>query len=207
VAKRKYTDEQLESLTLHVEDAWQDLVSRANKVQVEAGLGWYSVAHEEAVLLAAEDECMSVDRAAAIIAVLSPMCRWQGNLDDAWSVVTGGTATHALPENVRKAKRLAALEPLDDVVGGCKVRAFWQNIADPVHTGEIVVDTWVARAVGVNPIEAFGVVGVYEAVADGIRLVARRMRMRGNQCQAIGWVVIRDEHVRGQLNPNLPDTW
>jgi len=204
MGRRKYNDEELQRIEDHTLHVWLDLMESASPEQREAGLGWYSVAHEEAVLIASTVDT-TVARAAAIIAVLSPLTRWQGNLDDAWAVVTGETPKHSLPDNIDKARRLLANEPISDVLGGRKVIAFYLNIARPTTTMAIVCDSWVARAIGLAPMDIFATFGVYDAVCRGIKRAADAAEIRGNQAQAIGWLVTRDDFVRGQKG--LPNPW
>jgi len=204
MGRRKYNDEELQRIEDHTLHVWLDLMESASPEQREAGLGWYSVAHEEAVLIASTVD-ITVTRAAAIIAVLSPLTRWQGNLDDAWAIVTDETTHHSLPDNVDKAQRLLADEPISDVLGGRKVRAFWLNISRPMTTLSIVCDSWVARAIGLAPMDVFATYGVYDAVSEGVRRAADTDEIRGNQAQAIGWLVTRDNFVRGQNS--LPNSW
>jgi len=204
MGRRKYNDDELLDIEKHTAYVWIELIESATPVQREAGMGWYAVAHEEAVLIAKTVD-ISVTRAAAIIAVLSPLTRWQGNLDDAWAIVTDEPTHHSLPDNVDKAQRLLANEPISDVLGGRKVRAFWLNISRPTTTRTVVCDSWVAKAIGLAPMDVFATYGVYDAVSRGIRLAADTDEIRGNQAQAIGWLVTRDEYVRGQNS--LPNPW
>lgn len=94
-----------------------------------------------------------VDRAAAVIAVLSPRLSWPQNVitarlaysvaagDWGWLAYTIRDALPVLKSNAAKAGRLlASNDPTDEIVRGPKVRAFWFTISNPSDPRAVVVD-------------------------------------------------------------------
>lgn len=139
-------------------------VTRAYRAATEdqraRGIEWYSRARD----LAEELDPSDIDRAAAVIAVLSPRQSWSRNVDlarQAYSLTSGvhpssvvwtaekRTERRAwilteLPTLGRQREQVARLlvdgaDP-DDMVSGPKVRAFWRTIVDPFDPRTVVVD-------------------------------------------------------------------
>jgi hypothetical protein len=181
--------------------------------ELAAGREWYARAQR----LAAElDE--DVDRAAGVIAVLSPQTSWPLNvrlarrayeLRDAGASVEEIVAglrgcTHA---NGRKAAMILWGADPDAVVSGPKVRAFWHTIARPGDARSVVVDRH-AYDVAVGRVtddttrgRALGRVGGYAAVADTYLRAAKILRRQGQDVtaadvQAVTWTVWRAHHIR-----------
>ena len=92
------------------------------------GMAWYREAHAFASSLDTD-----VSRAAGVIAALSPNTSWPTNMRLAtnhYAGVFGGTFGDA----TRKAQRILAGEPVESVLRGDKVTAFYANImGDPAH--------------------------------------------------------------------------
>ena len=195
MGRRKYSEEDLARITQVVRHRTVEAVLAADPDQREAGLGWYSVAHEEAKMLAMSREDVAFWQAVEIIAVLSPLTRWAQTLGDAWAVVSGDDTQHALPENVKKAKRILAGE--HGVLGGRKVNSFGLNIFNPRGDG-VTCDSWMGRCWGIDPSDIFSRFGVYDACVKGVRQAAIDLNMRPNQAQAIAWLVTIDDHWRGR---------
>lgn len=99
------------------------------------GRSWYATARAVAESLDPTDP----ERAAAIIAVLSPRLNWDKNVEAAVEVYAGNHPK-VLGANAAKAARLMAGENPDDVVSGPKVRAFWHAIVNPSDPRAIVID-------------------------------------------------------------------
>ncbi len=198
MGRRKYSKKDLAEMVVSVRDQATAYYATADDETRAAGIGWYPIAHQEAQLIA-ETFDISTSRAAAIIAVLSPLTRWQGNLEDAWNLFEYDACQHALPTNVRKARRLVAGEAIADVLGGKKVTAFWQNITDPLDPGQVTTnDSWIARAFGINEREIFSTWGVYEAVSAGLALAAEQEGILPSVMQATVWLAVRNA-------PDAPD--
>jgi hypothetical protein len=99
------------------------------------GRSWYATARAVAESL----DPASPEKAAAVIAVLSPRLNWDKNVEAAVSVYKG-LHPKVLGANALKAKRIMAGENPDDVVSGPKVRAFWHAIVNPSDPRAIVID-------------------------------------------------------------------
>lgn len=205
MGRRKYTDEDLEAFVVQVAQRVEDAANRASPSVRSAGMGWYSVAHEEAKLLANESD-LDVERTSAIIAALSPLTRWAGNLEDAWNVINGDNARHALPSNAEKARRIALGGEPDVILGGNKVRSFWRNIAYPLGAFAVTFDSWMARGSGIDEADVFNVYGVYDACVLGVKMAAENLGILPNQAQAIAWLVYieDDRQRRHDMDDDLP---
>lgn len=108
---------------------------QCNEDDRAAGIGWYGEAHALAVELDPSDP----ERAAAVIAVLSPMTSWPRNVvlaRDAYA----GRPLGCLGRNADKARRIIAGEDPETIVSGDKVRAFWRTIANPADSTTVVID-------------------------------------------------------------------
>lgn len=106
-----------------------------------------------------------------------------------------------LPDNLLKAGRVAAGESPGAVLGGSKVRSFFNNIADPEDASSVTLDTHEIRA-------AFDSITMtdadYAAIASNptryawfgevIKTMAKERGLLPNQLQAITWLQWRDEH-------------
>ncbi len=117
---------------------------------VISGRGWYGRARSEALALDPHDPV----RAAAVLAVLSPMCSWDRNVAlarQAYALANAGAtfedivaALGCLKGNARKAAAILLGADPAAVVSGPKVSAFWARIVDAAQgsTGptSVVVD-------------------------------------------------------------------
>jgi hypothetical protein len=166
-----------------------------------AGCGWYIAAHQVALGLDSQDPA----RAAAVIAVLSPLLSWRRNVVEANNVYAG-RPVRTLGSNAQKARRIAAGADPEEIVRGPKVRAFWHTIADPAEPRAVVIDR---HAIDI----AAGCVlgdklrmsylsrsGAYDEVSDKYRRAARHLSREFGQhitpaaVQATTWVYWRREY-------------
>jgi hypothetical protein len=109
----------------------------ATKELKEGGSKWYEKAHEEAKKVGSGD----VRKGAGIIAALSPLTDWDRNVQQAHEMKKTGYVSNALiPQNVEKAHRIMAGEDPHEVLGGHKVRSFFENIHDPSNPEHVTVD-------------------------------------------------------------------
>ena len=105
------------------------------------GLMWYPQASAVAARLMPHDP----ERAAAVLAALSPRLGWEDNVRDAETVLGGAERPlRALPAN--QAVAWAALQADDPgaALSGPKVRAFFAALTG--DESAVPVDTWAARA-------------------------------------------------------------
>ena len=209
MGQRKYDPDDLARMRLRAYDRTHIAISNASDEAIEAGIGWYSVANAHAVDIAGKLDC-SVARAAAIMAVLSPMVSWTNNLSDAYALAADNSphvATYALGPNIDKARRLIGHrdftpEHITDIIGGRKVNAFWLNISNPLHSSAVTLDTHMANLFGIDASDVFEIVGVYDALSLGVSDAAEVLGIRPCQAQAIAWLV---QSGRDDARKSLPD--
>jgi hypothetical protein len=139
------------------------------------GQVWYVAAHRIALSLDPADPT----RAAAVIAVLSPMLSWPRNVVEARNVYSG-QPVRALGSSARKARMILAGGDPEQIVSGRKVHAFWRTIADPAEPSAVVIDR---HAIDIAAGRVLGDkirgrhlrrAGAYDEVAEKYRRAARR---------------------------------
>lgn len=166
-----------------------DHYEQASSEARAGGAGWYTMAQREAMKLS-RDTGVTLHRAAAIIAVLSPQLQWGVNLRIARQVCEYGEALEGvLRANEDKARRIMAGERPLAVLGGPKVRAFYRAMLGDENAA--VLDTWMWYALG-WPEGGAKSGRRYEEAANALREAARRVELSVPQFQAIIWW-----HVRG----------
>ncbi|HEX6685527.1 MAG TPA: hypothetical protein VF062_22320 [Candidatus Limnocylindrales bacterium] len=173
------------------------------------GLGWYA----EAARVASVIDPVNPDRAAGVIAALSPRCQWSTNVVFAERVIAAADAGRPCPDvsttdNRRTAWMIATgTAPLDAlgtvshtgrVVSGHKVRSFYANITG--DTDAVTVDMW-AWAVAAGqwrtyrgqriPQDAVMTGKTYATIADAYRRAAAILGVTPRECQAAVWVAAR----------------
>lgn len=103
----------------------------------KGGAEWYEKANEEAKKVGSGN----VRKGAGIIAALSPLSGWDRNVVEAHEMSKTGSVKGALiPANVEKARRIMGGEDPHDVLGGHKVRSFFENIHDPSNPEHVTID-------------------------------------------------------------------
>ena len=162
------------------------------------GLSWYLSAHNFAKTLDPEN----VQRAAGIIAALSPLNGWENNKNKAAQLYRqdGDGTNIGIKNNVAKAQAIfSGAAPLD-VLRGDKVRAFYSTILDPTaQTVPPVIDRHAFDiAVGKKTDDKTrGMLsrkGVYSEFADVYIESAKVAGIGSAQMQAVTWVAWRDIH-------------
>ena len=112
-----------------------DKYRQASPEMLKGGHEWYDRAHEHAMTIGRGNPEMG----AGIIAALSPQTGWQRNMDMAHELIkTGSTGT--TQDNLQKAQRIHAGENPREVLGGHKVRSFFENIVDPSNPNSVTID-------------------------------------------------------------------
>lgn len=171
------------------------------------GSEWYVRANR----LAAELDPASPVRGAAVLAILSPRRSWPQNValarrayDTASELITAGVSSdvyagtwEAFPttgDQCRKLARLFADENPDTVVGGPKVRSFWQTIADP-HTGTDAVIDRHAMAIAEGHVIAEEALKInaptYAAYVEAYAIASSVIGQAPAIVQAVTWVAWR----------------
>lgn len=172
--------------------------SNSSAEALREGLSWYLSAHNFAKTL----DPNNVERAAGIIAALSPLNGWENNKNKAAQLYRqeGDGTNIGLKTNVRKAQEIFfGAAPLD-ILKGDKVRAFFSTILDPTaQTVPPVIDRHAFDiAVGKKTDEkARGMLsrkGVYAEFADVYIDAAKIAGIGSAQIQAVTWVAWREIH-------------
>lgn len=165
----------------------------ASAHNMREGLSWYLDAHNYANLLSMTYD-ITPTAAAGIIAALSPMNGWENNKNKAAQLIRQDNGEGCgLYRNVAKALRILRGENPLDVLGGDKVRAFFQTILDPTGDIDPVIDRHAFDiAVGERTCEKRRSIlsrkGVYAAFADVYREAAIIAGIGSAQMQAVTWV-------------------
>lgn len=172
------------------------LFTDATDEELQYGLAWYSDAHEWARRVAGEYG-LTTDAVAGILAALSPRTDWPQNKAKAEQLIATGE-TYGLTNGINKAKRILAGEAPADVLSGPKTRAFYANLADPLGSTAVTVDTHAVNAAAGQVLtdqglkRILGPAGGYEHVADAYRSAARLLGVAPHVVQATVWVVWRN---------------
>ncbi|HEY0110695.1 MAG TPA: hypothetical protein VGB67_13745 [Fibrella sp.] len=166
---------------------------RAGSDAIAQGMEWYRKAYE----LAVELDPANPARAAGIIAVFSPQKLWSTNMKLARDIYSTGIASGHTPANNAKAQRIFdGAAPLD-VLGGNKVRAFYQGImnepAARVCIDRHAFDIAVGRVTDDKTREVLGRKGVYDAFTKVYVRAAKRLGITATELQAATWVQWRIE--------------
>lgn len=156
------------------------------------GLNWYTDAHQFAKSLG------PLRMSAGVIAALSPLQHWDVNMTFAQLVMGRRDATGCgLYRNVDKANRIMAGENPLSVLGGDKVRSFYQTIVHP-HSQRAVAcvdrhayDIAVGAVTNDRERRTLERKGRYALFADCYREAAILAGVSTSQMQAITWVTWR----------------
>lgn len=166
-------------------------IDDAEPSQIADGVTWYNEAHALASDLAPviSQDGGGIERAAEVIAALSPRTIWSRNVAGAYALMVHGEALPGLlTRNVAVARRILNGERLDDITKGPKTKAFAKAIAG--DTDAVVIDVHMLHAMGLDD-KTLSRVGCYDALSDVVRAAAVRRGLEPSQAQAIIWVVAR----------------
>lgn len=166
--------------------------NRATPAERESGLAWYLEANAIAKELGKGD----VRFGAALLAVTSPMMKWDRNVKVARHAVEYGYPYPGMNSIMQKVIRLLEGENPDTVVSGQKVTSFYRNIVNP-YGDEVTIDR---HAIDI----AFGIRHdekgrpspgklLYTELANGYRDAAKILGVYPLELQAITWVTWRRE--------------
>lgn len=188
-----------------------DVYRAATPQDIIDGTEWYARARR----LADEIDPTDPVRAAAVIALVSPMTPWDRNVwlaREAYRMHAAGedvgTLLPTLKGNARKVARVLNGENPVTVVGGLKVTAFWLTIADPTNPHAVVVDRH-AYDISVGEVtndeirgKAIGTPKRYEVIADCYFQAATVLSRETGQTvlpstvQAVTWTAWRRSMIR-----------
>jgi len=157
-----------------------------------AGELWYQEANEECRTLALEFGIRHA-QAIGIVAALSPNMRWERNVLAAREMLQGNMRV-TYPANVGKACGILADRDPMDVLGGNKVRSFYQNILSGGYDEAVTVDghaSNIARGIR-QPIARTTVTNrQYGIIARAYRNAATRRNLTPPAMQATVWLAWR----------------
>lgn len=184
-------------------------ITRAFRASSDAdraeGMAWYDVARGFARMLDADSD---VNRAAGVIAALSPMLSWPRNMAIAEMVYNGETNLPCLKGNAAKAIAIYnGADPLD-ILSGNKVRSFYLNIIGSNSDDTVTIDRHaidaacgkamsdIDRAIAIGGKNGYG--KVREMYIRAARILSKEMgeEMSPAQLQAIVWVYWRKNHAK-----------
>jgi hypothetical protein len=127
-----------------------------------------------------------------MVAALSPQIDWEDAKLDLVKLLYGDEEGYrSLPENLIKARLILAGKPPAQVLGGKKVLAFWDNLAEPGTSTRVTLDSHMANIFGYQPYEVFQLKHVYESLEGAIADYAEYITMKPHQVQATLWVGLR----------------
>lgn len=184
----------MNATTANIVKAWR-LSSEADR---RAGADWY----REARRIAFELADGNLEMGAGVIAALSPRLQWTTNVRAAYDTFGHGNARGGFGANKRKANAiLSGAHPLD-ILGGKKVRAFYECIVTGGETDNVCIDMH-AYNIAVNAVTDDG--GARELARPGgyeriqrlyVRAAERLSRELGRhvtpaEVQATTWVYWR----------------
>jgi len=184
---------------LQLEHNILDWYNKASESDIASGLAWYETAYVETGRLAGLYPEYGRDAIAGVIAALSPHVSWEVNLLDAEAILHLGkrAKVSAYGANKRKALTILAGGSPFYVLGGDKVRAFYDCIVQPRNTRSVCVDRHAARAAidcSLADVRLYlGRKGVYEKVAATYQNVADTLGILPHQLQAIVWLAYRNQ--------------
>jgi hypothetical protein len=179
---------------------------RATATDIGEGLAWYNRANA----LAWELDHADHRRAAGVIAALSPLLRWEKNVEYArlvyslvgYDIDEVVNYVPVLRGSARKALTIAnRLAAPTEVLGGIKVTSFYHNIAFPYETQHVTIDKHAVDLAdgiyrGYKDSPSIGK-RKYEEYSQYYRAAASRAGVSAPHMQAITWTVWRKENVRG----------
>lgn len=189
--------------------------TRATPEDIIEGLTWYQRAHNQCESLATKYG-VTTQAACGVMAALSPGSAWERNVADCDTFLdewTHGARGKRLPlvgsygwRNIVKASKIAGGQDPLKVLGGPKVRAFYQCIFDPSNSEYVCIDRHAkSAALGEKLTDKDSVVrpAQYQRFAKHYMQGARNNGILPNQFQAVIWTVWR--RLGGNLNQQ--DLW
>ena len=191
---------------------WSAL-DKASIIELEAGTSWYFEAHELCLNWLKRYSVGSETHVAGIIAALSPMKTWSGNIISARKLLETGEC-RGLGYSVRDAMAIYdGAHPRDilclDGRNNTKVRSFFENISDPINPDFVTIDRHMIGLLTNDPLairnQRWILPRDHVWAKERFQNVADQTDLIPNQVQAITWLVWRrnngivDNSTSGQL--------
>jgi len=185
---------------------------QASASERHEGLTWYGRAQQVARYIADQYLDGRFDIAAGVIAALSPNNRWERNVKDAEALVKAFSCdddcnalkVSTFGKNKEKALRILKGEAPLDILGGLKVRAFYECI---IGENSVCVDghaysIWLGYRVPTTKTPSISeklydqIAGDYRLATEQINLITGEFYLP-SQVQAITWIVWRNLFPKG----------
>lgn len=165
------------------------------------GSAWYATANKNIHDIADRYD-IAFEKAAGIVAVLSPSVEWEANLRDADAFIRtkGKHRPRTYGRNVgtaRKILRATSASKVYDIIAGMsgfKVKAFFDNLVNPFTSVSVTIDTHLIRAWYGSPSLTKNQIGrafrreTYSLISQDVITIADKMNVRPLEAQAIIWV-------------------
>lgn len=183
----------------------------ATDAERQEGMDWYDRAAQLVEKLATDTD-VTINQAAAVVSILSPLVRWERNIEDArilidaWNAGIGpdGFKVSSFAQNRRKAWWMLEEKSEPSTMFGRrapKTGRFHELLIDPWITDRVVIDGHAfSIAVGVrHPLASPDIPnleykGRYERLEQAYREAAARVGIAPHQMQAVTWTVWRNRH-------------
>jgi len=202
---KQYTHTQVKNNILKVWDATND----ADRYDWYGGANTF--AHDLTRLSCEMGRFTTVNKVCGVIAALSPMVKWERNLELAHRLVTG-TSVKDMPcikSNARKANEILCSDGSEKdilrILNGQKISAFFLNIVYPTKAIHLTMDRHaISIAVG-KKIQGKNLImtsGQYEFFSDCYRWTAAKLGISPLLLQSATWILWRREG----RNTELPYT-
>lgn len=183
-----------------LEDA---LALRADVELWKRGLDWYPEARL-AIQQLASIHGVEYRRAAAVVALLSPSCPWEGNLYDAarllraWSTRTPPPPVRTYGPNRAKAWLALCLPRPERLFGpqSLKTYRFYLNLTDPEHPG-VTLDRHMLRYLRGLGFQGRLTPKRYRELEGVFQEAARELAVRPHELQAAFWLGIKGGKLGG----------
>lgn len=164
---------------------------RATTSDVESGARWYDDANTLAANMASAHLDGDIERAASVLAALSPRTSWARNVAGAAAFFCGGPIAArrvgCMSRNIETARR--ARDHGFAALNGPKTSRFARNISGDREA--VTVDVWAARVARLDE-DLLSRKDAYDAVEHAYRLAARRRGVDPATMQATTWIVARN---------------
>lgn len=191
----------------------RDVFNSAAPQERLEGMNWYLKAHVEANAMATKYRIPTA-QAVGVVAALSPGNVWERNLEHARLLINdfkAGLRGADLPlvgsygrNNVTKSERILLGEDPRDVLGGLKVRAFYECLLNPWNPADsaVCIDRHAKSiAMGYRVLDKDASVSPkqYALISAAYRAAANELQLAPHQIQAITWVAWRNRILRGEV--------
>ncbi len=165
--------------------------NKASAEEIAEGMAWYQTAHNIALEISPDN----IEKGAGVLAAMSPLMHWNRNVIIARNAFEKGFTEGGFSTNREKSDAILSGADPRNVLGGNKVRSFYENILDPncdtVTIDRHAYDVAVAMPTGDDSKSRLSRKGVYEEFAQAYRDLAVEYDMLGSEMQAITWVTWR----------------